>query len=79
MNETGIGICLVGDFEKGRPTAAQKASLHRLIAFLTEYCRIAPERVLVHRDVRSTNCPGKNFPYREFLAGKRLVPADSRP
>ncbi len=62
-NDHGIGICLVGDFTKSRPTPAQMASLERLTRFLSQRCRIAPSRVTTHRNVtHKTACPGHNFP-----------------
>ncbi len=62
MNETGIGICLVGNFDITRPTANQMAMLRSLVAYLRGYCGIPAEHVLLHRDIRGTRCPGKNFP-----------------
>lgn len=62
FNEHGIGICLVGDFTKGRPTPRQLASLERLLRFLGAQCRIPPQRVTTHGAIkRSTQCPGQNF------------------
>ncbi len=62
FNEHGIGICLVGDFTKSRPTPRQMASLERLVAFLADRCGIPPERVTTHQAVtHKTRCPG-NFP-----------------
>lgn len=65
-NRDGIGICLVGDFTKTRPTAAQMRSLSRLCNFLSGYCGIPRENFLLHGDVRQTACPGPYFP-RDFL------------
>lgn len=60
FNERGVGICLIGDFESGRPTAAQLESLDRLIAFLCEQCDISTDRIYGHREVtRKTLCPGR--------------------
>ena len=39
-NEKGIGICLVGDFNKTRPTHRQMASLLKLIRFLQNQYKI---------------------------------------
>lgn len=49
FNEHGIGICLVGDFTKTRPTQRQLAALERLTAFLCERCGISPDRVVSHQ------------------------------
>lgn len=63
FNEHGIGVCLVGDFTRNRPTPRQLASLERLVAFLCDRCRISPDRVTTHGQVtHKTACPGTNFP-----------------
>lgn len=62
MNEHGIGICLVGDFDRTRPTAAQMRSLDRLCTFLSQYCGIPADRLRMHGEVKSTECPGRYFP-----------------
>ena len=67
FNEHGIGICLVGDFTRNRPTRRQMASLHRLVTFLARACGISPARVTTHRAVTGkTACPGAKFPLRSF-------------
>ena len=62
-NEYGIGVCLVGDFQTGRPTRAQMDSLSRLCAYLMKTYRIPASRIIGHRDCKGkhTNCPGKNM------------------
>jgi hypothetical protein len=67
-NDYGIGICLVGDFDTSRPTAAQMESLHRLVAFLTQRYHISPNHIFGHGEVRgtSTHCPGRYFPMYEL-------------
>ncbi len=81
FNEHGIGICLVGDFTKTRPSPQQMTSLERLLRFLTNQCRIPISRVTTHRDVtHRTRCPGRYFPMqalRRSLA--RPVTANSLP
>lgn len=63
FNEHGIGICLVGDFTKTRPTARQMAALERLSTFLCLTCRIPADRVVTHGAVtHKTACPGRNLP-----------------
>jgi N-acetylmuramoyl-L-alanine amidase len=66
-NDHWIGICLVGDFNETRPTRAQMASLKRLIAFLQAHCDIPEGNIKFHRDLKNTECPGRNFPVREVL------------
>lgn len=74
LNEQGIGICLVGNFNNEPPTKKQRASLHRLLNWLSARCGIPKARILVHRDCKVTECPGRHFPAREFLAPRRDVP-----
>jgi len=60
-NEHGIGIVLVGDLSKRPPTEKQMASLARLVKFLMETCGIREDRIVGHRDVDQTRCPGRYF------------------
>lgn len=63
FNEHGIGICLVGDFTKSRPTQRQLAALERLTGFLCERCGISPDHVVSHQAVtHKTACPGRFLP-----------------
>jgi N-acetyl-anhydromuramyl-L-alanine amidase AmpD len=76
-NARGVGICLVGDFEKTSPTPCQMEAVAGLCAELCEKHGIAPERIVGHRDVRrggDTLCPGRNFPMADLrdMVAKRL-------
>ena len=60
-NEHGIGICLVGNFEKDEPTAKQWQMLVKLVAYLSSEYGVPSDRIIGHRDVNGkTLCPGKN-------------------
>jgi hypothetical protein len=70
LNNIGIGICLVGDFNRDLPTPRQKEALEELIKYLRK--RVGkiegkPSRVEPHRAVNpprwATDCPGDRFPY----------------
>jgi len=61
MNERAIGICLVGDFNKTYPTSRQMENLVLLVRYLMKRCNVPKRRVVGHRDVQKTDCPGKNF------------------
>jgi hypothetical protein len=64
-NEEGIGICLVGDFNRTAPTARQMDSLVRLVRFLQQRYGIPRSRVYGHGSVPGghvTDCPGRRFP-----------------
>jgi hypothetical protein len=61
-NEHGIGICLVGNFERSSPTPRQWQSLEELLAYLMESCQISPTQIYTHGGVTGrTACPGRNF------------------
>jgi len=71
-NGDSIGIVLTGNFETGKPTAAQMESLASLIKDLRgRYGNLA---VIGHKDVMATACPGRNFPWAELR--KRLEEAE---
>jgi len=67
MNEQSISICLVGDFEKDKPTHAQIVSLIELLKKLQKDYQIPSANIIGHNDVDKdkTDCPGKNFPWQE--------------
>ena len=69
-NRYGIGICLVGNFEKDYPTARQMEALVGLVNYLQGRCGIPTRNIMGHREVpdASTKCPGQNFPWYEFLS-----------
>jgi len=60
-NEDSIGICLVGNFNLSDPTAAQTASLGKLLKSLMGEYGIDANGVILHRDVNGseTECPGR--------------------
>jgi hypothetical protein len=58
-NTNGIGICLVGNFNKTRPTPRQLHSLVRLVVYLMRKYDIPPDRVLGHGETKVTQCPGR--------------------
>jgi N-acetylmuramoyl-L-alanine amidase len=60
-NIYGIGICLVGDFNKTHPTPRQLHSLVRLVAYLMQTYNISPDHVLGHGQTKVTECPGRNL------------------
>ncbi|MGE0711972.1 MAG: peptidoglycan recognition family protein [Planctomycetota bacterium] len=67
-NKYGVGICLVGNFDDGRPSPRQLVALRRLCRALMATYGIEARNVFPHHDVRrgSTHCPGKQFPFEAF-------------
>lgn len=70
-NERGIGVCLIGNFENGPPSAAQRRSIRQLVQTLKNEYGIPTVNIVGHKDIRasSTECPGKLFPMHE-VAGE---------
>ena len=70
-NEHGIGICLVGDFNHSPPSRAQMQSLIYLTKGLLNYTNLSPSAVHFHKDFKSTDCPGRYFPYPAYKKALR--------
>ncbi|MGE9292694.1 MAG: peptidoglycan recognition protein family protein, partial [Puniceicoccales bacterium] len=69
VNDVGIGICLVGNFENHPPTPRQHTSLILLVDYLRDNCVARDYTFTVHKWVDGGNhtlCPGKHFPYKEM-------------
>ena len=70
-NNFGIGICLVGNFEKSRPTDAQMHALARLVDYLAARYTIGDSHIIGHGDVDDTKCPGRYFPFDDLFSRLR--------
>lgn len=70
LNAKALGICLVGNFQEKRPSAAQMKSLNALVDYLLARCRLKADAVKTHSTIHRghTACPGKLFPTSAFLA-----------
>jgi hypothetical protein len=73
LNNISLGICLVGDFNRERPTRVQMEATEELIRYLRERCGKVEGRsipVRPHREMNpprwATDCPGDAFPYGWF-------------
>ncbi len=60
-NERNIGVCLLGDFSRDRPTPAALAALQGLLDNLSAQHRIPRHQVFGHQDFRNTACPGEHL------------------
>jgi hypothetical protein len=74
-NEQGIGICLVGNFVDGHPTARQVQATRELVRRLCDEFHIPSDCVLRHQDIGATECPGPNFPLVEILGRESAASA----
>ncbi len=79
FNQRGIGVCLVGNFEKRRPTVAQLSAIKNLVGVLKREYQIPSREVVGHRDVTSTACPGKLFPMSEVAISDDVPLFGARP
>lgn len=66
-NDVAIGICLVGNYEDAPPTPRQQETLVRLLRHLRRRFGIPPERIVGHRTLNPTLCPGRFFPLEALL------------
>lgn len=69
QNQSSLGICLIGNFEKDRPSPAQMRQLTLLVKSLMKRCQLKPSAVQTHcqAHVGHTRCPGRNFPTQSWL------------
>ena len=65
MNKMSIAICLAGDFTKQNPTREQTRSLKLVLTDIQKRRGISNNSVLLHREVKSTSCPGVDL--RKFI------------
>lgn len=67
-NTTHIGVCLVGNFMKRVPPAAQLKVAARHIKGLMSALDIPRSAVKLHREVGNTDCPGDRFSKDALMA-----------
>lgn len=68
-NFRGIGICLIGNYEINKVPKLQYDALVKLTRKLMTKYNIAIANISFHGKIKgeSTRCPGKNFPYKQFI------------
>lgn len=68
-NVNGLGICLIGNYEKKDVPEKQYLALVKLTKELMHKYNIPASHVLGHgyTEGEQTKCPGKNFPMKRFL------------
>lgn len=67
-NEKSVGVCFEGDFEKEEMTSLQAKAGAKVIKYLKK--EFASARVVRHKDLVATLCPGKNFPFEDIINEK---------
>lgn len=73
-NYNSIGICFEGNFSKEKMGQAQLKAGQELIKYLKEKYNIS--KVVGHRDIDNSECPGNNFPMDE-MRGVKVSPTDN--
>lgn len=59
FNSNSIGVCFEGNFNSEKPTDKQIYSGRELLSYLQG--KYSTAKIVGHRDLYSTECPGKNF------------------
>jgi len=69
LNQASLGICLIGHFDRQKPTAQQWASLKALLRALLARCQLELEAVKTHQQINPihTRCPGRRFDTKLLL------------
>jgi len=65
-NKNAISICLVGDGNRGQFTEPQLQRLQQLVSVLATQLKIPADKIVLHREIATTNDPGKLFPEAWF-------------
>ncbi len=77
-NSRSVGVCAEGNFQREFMFETQKRSLIELLAYVwSEYPQA---KVVGHRDMDYTACPGRNYPFGEIVSGaQKLMAAKPKP
>ena len=75
VNEYGIGICLIGNFDQSEPTPKQVAAARSLVAYLADRYQIPTDHLGAHDEFADgpTACPGNNFPAQAIFGTKHVA------
>ena len=67
LNSTHLGLCVVGDYDKEKPTEGHLIVLGRLIKDLSTMYNFSTSNIKYHQDVSMKTCPGSLFPTKREL------------
>ncbi len=70
-NSKSIGICFEGDYTVQTMPKAQLEAGKELVSYLKDKYKI--HKVVGHRDLMATSCPGVKFPFFEIANAKQSV------
>ncbi|QDU34513.1 N-acetylmuramoyl-L-alanine amidase [Poriferisphaera corsica] len=60
-NPNNVGVMVLGNFEKQKPTKAQLTALQTTLRALIRKYRVPVTRVYTHQELMPTKCPGRNL------------------
>lgn len=69
INENSLAICCIGSLQSYPMPDKMLSSLINEVKYWMKLYKIPVEKVILHRDIVSTSCPGKNFREKEFYRG----------
>ncbi len=58
-NEQNVGVMVLGNFERQRPSPQQLRSLEWAVRTLAQAYRVPRQRIFTHRELSPTACPGR--------------------
>lgn len=76
-NSNTIGICFEGNFEKEKMSDKQMKAGQELLSYLYKTYNLTKSNVKRHKDLMSTSCPGKNFPFDKIITGTKTTTVTS--
>lgn len=77
QNSDSIGICFEGNFESEKMPDEQVKAGQELLSYLYKTYNLTKSNVKKHKDLMSTSCPGKNFPFDEIIKGAKTTTVTS--
>lgn len=67
INENSLAICCIGSLQSYQMPEKMLSSLINEVKYWMKLYKIPHEKVMLHRDIVSTSCPGDNFPEKRFM------------
>ncbi len=67
QNEGNLGVCVLGNYERQYPNAAQLDTLENFVTELMRRYRVGVRDIHTHRELAPTKCPGRHLQPR-FVA-----------
>ncbi|MEO1128746.1 MAG: peptidoglycan recognition family protein [Planctomycetota bacterium] len=64
QNEHNLGICVLGNYDRQRPTSVQINAIERFVAQEMSRYRVDVSQVYTHQELAATACPGRNLQAR---------------